>query len=132
MSSTLILSVPNSFSSENCDQVSFSIFSELPITKSTSPILPKPLGSIWAAQPVTINFAFGFSFRSLRISCFDLRTASAVTAHVLIITASFKPAEVTSSRIASVSYALSLHPSVDNFGVDTIIGYLRTLQKSYR
>ena len=103
MSSTFIFSVSNVLLFESCTQVFCCIFSELPITRSTSAIFAKLLGSIWAAQPVTITFALGFSFRSFLTSCFDLRTASAVTAQVFIITASFSPEEVASSRIASVS-----------------------------
>ena len=51
----------------------------------------KVSGSVCAAQPVTINRAFGFSRRSLRISCRALRTASEVTAQVLTTTASSTP-----------------------------------------
>ena len=36
----------------------------------------KVSGSVCAAQPVTMTFAFGFWRRSLRMSCFALRTAS--------------------------------------------------------
>ena len=51
----------------------------------------KRAGSIWAAQPVTTILAFGRSRRALRIACRAWRTASAVTAQVLTITASVKP-----------------------------------------
>ena len=84
-------------------QVSGDIFSELPITASTSSIAAKLSGSICAAQPVTMTRASGFSRRRRRISCRALRTASAVTAQVLTTTASPTPASSASAFIASVS-----------------------------
>ena len=64
-------------------------------------------GSVCAAQPVTMILAFGFSRRALRIDCFAWRTASAVTAQVLKITApsfnSPRPAAVASRRMTSDS-----------------------------
>ena len=51
----------------------------------------KPAGSIWAAQPVTTMRASGFSRRALRIAWRAWRVASAVTAQVLITTASAEP-----------------------------------------
>ncbi|EAQ12493.1 hypothetical protein RB2654_14445 [Rhodobacterales bacterium HTCC2654] len=80
-----------------------SIFSALPTTRSTSAIPANVSGSVWAAQPVTISFASGFSRRNRRISCRALRTASAVTAQVFTTTAPSTPAPSASVFIASVS-----------------------------
>ena len=52
---------------------------------------------------VTMIAAPGFSRDSRRISCLAFRTASPVTAQVLTITASDRPAAAASSFIASVS-----------------------------
>ena len=49
-------------------------------------------GSICAAQPVTMILASGRSRRARRIACRAWRTASAVTAQVLTITAEDSPA----------------------------------------
>jgi hypothetical protein len=103
MSSTCTFSVSPMKSVARPVHVSGRIFSVLPMTRSTSAMSRKVSGSVCAAQPVTMSFAFGFARRSLRISCRALRTASAVTAQVLTITASSIPAAADSSRIASVS-----------------------------
>ena len=87
----------------NWAQVDACIFSVLPMTWVTSGIAAKVAGSVWAAQPVTIRVAPGFSRRRRLISCFALRTASAVTAQVLTTTAFSTPAAAASSFIASVS-----------------------------
>ena len=63
----------------------------------------KVSGSVWAAQPVTMIGAPGFSRERRRISCLAFRTASAVTAQVLTTTAPSTPAAAASSFIASVS-----------------------------
>ena len=63
----------------------------------------KRSGSICAAQPVTMMRAAGFSRRSLRIVCAAWRTASAVTAQVLTMTASPSPAAAAWPRITSDS-----------------------------
>ena len=63
----------------------------------------KLAASICAAQPVTMIRAAGLSRRALRIACLAWRTASAVTAQVLTITASPRPAFVGLGRITSDS-----------------------------
>jgi hypothetical protein len=73
------------------------------MTRVTSGMAAKVSGSVWAAQPVTISAAPGFSRARRRISCLALRTASAVTAQVLTTTALPIPAAAASSFIASVS-----------------------------
>src|SRR5262249_39103289 len=52
------------------------------------------------------------SRRSARMVCRAWRTASAVTAQVLITMVSFRPARAASRRITSDSAALSLQPKV--------------------
>ena len=59
-------------------------FSSLPSTRKTSGMLAKVLGSVCAAQPVTTMRAAGRSRLSFRMVCRAWRTASAVTAQVLI------------------------------------------------
>jgi Zn-dependent M32 family carboxypeptidase len=84
-------------------QVAACIFSILPMTRLTSGMDAKVSGSVCAAHPVTISVASGCSRRSRRISCRALRTASAVTAQVLTMTALSSPAAAARSFIASVS-----------------------------
>jgi hypothetical protein len=103
MSSTCTGSVSPVKSGARPAQVSGRIFSALPITRSTSSIAAKRSGSVCAAQPVTTIFRPGCARRRRRISCFALRTASAVTAQVLTTTASSTPARAARSFIASVS-----------------------------
>ena len=89
-----------------------SIFSVLPSTPSTSGMAPNLAGSSCAAQPVTMSRAFGLSRRARRIVWRAWRSASAVTAQVLMMTASLRPAARPCSRIISDSNALSRQPSV--------------------
>ena len=84
-------------------QVEVFIFSMFPKTFETSDILAKVSGSTCAAHPVTIILVVGFSRWILRISCFDLRTASAVTAQVLTTAIFSILSFLASSRMASVS-----------------------------
>ena len=63
----------------------------------------KAAGSIWAAQPVTIRRASGRSRLALRIAWRAWRTASAVTAQVLKITALPTPSAAACARIWSDS-----------------------------
>ncbi len=69
-------------------------------------------GSICAAQPVTMILASGRSRRARRIAWRAWRTASAVTAQVLTITAELNPAAEACSRMTSDSKALSRQPKV--------------------
>ena len=69
-------------------------------------------GSICAAQPVTMIRALGRSRRSRRIAWRAWRSASAVTAQVLTITASPRPAAAARPRITSLSKAFSRQPKV--------------------
>ena len=72
----------------------------------------KVAGSICAAQPVTTMRASGRSRASRRIAWRAWRTASAVTAQVLTMTASSSPASSAARRIASDSTVLSRQPKV--------------------
>src|SRR5512138_2265071 len=54
----------------------------------------------------------GFSRRALRIACRAWRSASAVTAHVLTMMASPRPAAAAWPRMTSVSKALRRQPKV--------------------
>src|SRR5947207_14285927 len=56
--------------------------------------------------------ALGRARRARRIACRACRSASAVTAHVLTMTASVRPATSASRRITSDSKALRRQPSV--------------------
>ena len=68
--------------------------------------------SICAAQPVTMMRALGRSRCSLRMAGAAWRTASPVTAQVLMMTASSSAAAAACPRITSDSNALSRQPSV--------------------
>ncbi len=70
-----------------------SSFSSLPSTRSTSGMAAKVSGADCAAQPVTTMRRSGCSRLMRRIVCFAWRTASAVTAQVLITTASVPSAD---------------------------------------
>src|SRR5215510_13964839 len=59
--------------------------------------------------------ALGFSRRALRIAWRAWRSASAVTAQVLTITASLNPAAAAWPRITSVSKAFRRQPKVMSF-----------------
>jgi hypothetical protein len=100
MSLTAIRSVDSRLKPSN---VRHSVFSRLPMTWSTSSIAAKRAGSICAAQPVTTIFAWRRSRRAFLIACRAWRTASAVTAQVLTITASPNPAPFACSRMTSDS-----------------------------
>jgi hypothetical protein len=63
----------------------------------------KAAGSIWAAQPVTITLAPGFSRRALRIAWRAWRTASLVTAQVLKTLALDSPSCAARARMTSLS-----------------------------
>jgi hypothetical protein len=84
----------------------------LPITRSTSGIAAKRPVATWAAQPVTMMRASGFRRRALRIAWRAWRSASAVTAQVLKMMASSRPAARACPRITSDSKALSRQPNV--------------------
>ena len=58
---------------------------------------------VWAAQPVTMIWRAGSSRRALRMACLACRTASAVTAQVLTMSASSSPALVASAFMTSDS-----------------------------
>ena len=60
-------------------------------------------GSVCAAQPVTMICRAGFSRLALRIDCLACRTASAVTAQVLTISAPDTPASSAAFFITSDS-----------------------------
>jgi len=60
-------------------------------------------GAICAAQPVTMSFAPGRARRALRIAWRAWRSASAVTAQVLTMTASERPAAFAFAAISSDS-----------------------------
>ena len=100
MSLTMTRGLPATLKARN---VSARIFSALPMTASTSAMPAKRPGSTWAAQPVTTMRAPGRSRRSLRMVCAAWRTASAVTAQVLTITVSSRPAACACRRMASDS-----------------------------
>src|SRR2546430_1287013 len=73
-------------------QVAALSFSSLPSTNATSGMLAKVSGSVCAAQPVTTMRAAGCSRLSRRMAWRDWRTASAVTAQVLTMRVSERPA----------------------------------------
>ena len=89
-----------------------SSFSRLPRTRSTSAIAAKRSGWISAAQPVTMTWAPGCSRRARRIAWRAWRSASAVTAQVLTMTASVEPGRGAARRIASDSKAFRRQPKV--------------------
>jgi hypothetical protein len=100
MSLTRTRSVPKSCSAV---QDSAFIFSWLPSTCATSAIAAKVCGSTCAAQPVTTMRASGRSRAILRMVWRAWRVASAVTAQVLTITTSSRPAACAWRCMASDS-----------------------------
>ena len=91
---------------------SLRILSSLPITRSTSAICANIAGSICAAHPVTTMRAEGRSRLKRRIDCRVCATASLVTAQLLMMTTSSRPASSALRRMTSDSKALSRQPKV--------------------
>ena len=80
-------------------------------------------GSICAAQPVTMILASGRSRRARRIAWRAWRTASAVTAQVLTITAEVKPG--VGCMLAHDLRFIGIEPATE--GDDVEIGHWRLL-----
>src|ERR1700730_11580692 len=93
-------------------QVSAAVFDALPSTRSTSGISAKAAGSVCAAQPVTITRTPCRSRATRRIVWRAWRTASAVTAQELTITAFARPAASAWRRMVSDSAAFSRQPKL--------------------
>jgi hypothetical protein len=91
-----------------------SIFSRFPSTRVTSGMRANVSGSTCAAQPVTKIRASGRVRLALRIAWRVWRTASLVTAQLLMMTRSSWPAAIR--RIASLSATLSRQPRVITSG----------------
>ena len=86
--------------------------SSLPTTRSTSSMAANMPACVCAAQPVTTMRAAGRSRFSRRIDCRAWATASLVTAQVLTMTVSSRPALSARRRMISDSDAFSRQPKV--------------------
>src|ERR1700733_8184699 len=88
------------------------ILSSLPTTRSPSAMSANIAGWVCAAQPVTTMRAEGRSRFSRRIDCRACATASLVTAQLLMMTVSVRPAFSASRKTTADSKALRRQPKV--------------------